>query len=152
MRLDRAAGQVVPEQRVGERVVGEVPGRGDGPGDLADDRAVAVAVRPGDDPVVDPGELLPAVVQALLGDLAGNASSSRPSQGNSGVGMTRRQPAEVDFATAELGGAEVGRAAGEVGMKEADPAAGELGVAEADLVGGTGCRLISRNLWQPHDT
>ena len=32
----RAADQLVPEQRVGERVVGEVPGRADGPGDLAE--------------------------------------------------------------------------------------------------------------------
>ena len=47
MRFDGAAGQVVAEYGVGERVVGEVAGGGDGPGDLADDGAVAVAVRPG---------------------------------------------------------------------------------------------------------
>ena len=85
MRFDGAAGQVVPEYGVGERVVGEVAGGGDGPGDLADDRAVAVAVRPGDDPVVDPGELLAAVVQALLGDLAGGRVDDPPVQGHRSV-------------------------------------------------------------------
>ena len=70
----------MPQQCVSKRVVGEVASGGDGPGDLADLRAVAVAVRPGDDPVIDPGELLPAVVEAPLGDLARGRVDDPPVQ------------------------------------------------------------------------
>src|ERR1017187_6118791 len=94
MYLDGAADQVVPEYRVGERIVTEVAGSGDGPGDLADDRAVAIAVRPGDDPVVDPGELLSPVVQALLGDLAGRRIYDPPVQGHRPVGVPERGDVE----------------------------------------------------------
>ena len=81
VRLDGAGGQVVFEQGVGERFVGEVAAGGDGGlGDRADDGAVAVAVRLGDGPVVDPGEFLRAVVQALLGDGPGGRVDDPPVQ------------------------------------------------------------------------
>ena len=71
VRLDGAGGQVVFEQGVAERFVGEVAaGRDGGLADGADDRAVAVAVRPGDGPVIDAGEFLRPVIEALLGLLS----------------------------------------------------------------------------------
>jgi hypothetical protein len=67
VRLGGAVRQVMFEQGVGERLVGEVAGkRRDRLADLADHRAVAVLVRPGDDPVIDPREFLRAVVEGLL--------------------------------------------------------------------------------------
>ncbi len=77
-----AARQVVLEKAVGERLVGEVAGqRGDGLADLANHRAVAVPMRPGDDPVVDAGEFLRAVVEGLLADCVGSRVYSPPVQG-----------------------------------------------------------------------
>lgn len=68
VRLDAAGLEVVFEQGVGECLVGEVTAALEGgPGDFADDRAVAVAVRPADNPVIDAGEFLVSVIEALLG-------------------------------------------------------------------------------------
>jgi DNA-binding CsgD family transcriptional regulator len=81
VRLGRAAGQVVLEQRVGEGLVGDVAGqRDEGVVDLADDGAVAVAVRPGNDPLVDPRELLEPVVEPVAGDPGGGRVQGPPVQ------------------------------------------------------------------------
>ena len=54
--------------RTTERLVGEVAGkRRDRLADLADHRAVAALVRPGDDPVIDPREFLRAVIEVCCG-------------------------------------------------------------------------------------
>src|SRR5271166_6835929 len=53
VRLDGASGEVVLEQRVAERLVGEVAaGRDRGVADRADDRAVAIPVRLAGHPLV----------------------------------------------------------------------------------------------------
>jgi len=81
MRLDGAGGQVVLEQGVGKRCVGEIAaGRDGGLADGADDGAVAVAVRPGDGPVIDAGEFLGAVIKTLLGDCPGGRVDDPPVQ------------------------------------------------------------------------
>jgi hypothetical protein len=67
VHLGGSVRQIVLEQGVGKRLVGEVAGKGrDNLPDFANHRAVAVPVRPGDDPVVDPREFLRAVVEGLL--------------------------------------------------------------------------------------
>jgi DNA-binding CsgD family transcriptional regulator len=91
VRLGAAAGQVVLEQRVGEGLVGEVAGqRDEGLADLADDGAVAVAVRPGEDPLVDPRELLEPVVEPPAGDPAGGRVHRPPVERDGAVPGHRR--------------------------------------------------------------
>ena len=146
VRLHGAVVQVVLEDRVGERVVGEVAGGRDGTGDLADDRAVAVAVRPGDDPVVDPGEFLPAIVQSLLGDRAGGRVDGPPVQGHRAVRSPQRGDVEPLVVLAQVDqdpavGVLIGVEAVEHPARlDLDPADGRAAVAgqQADsrLVGG----------------
>jgi hypothetical protein len=60
--------EIVLDQPVGERVVRELlefKGAGEGLDQIGGGRRVAVAVRQRDQPVVDPGELLRSVVEAL---------------------------------------------------------------------------------------
>ena len=79
VRLDAASPEVVFEESVGECLVGEVAaGLEGGPGDFADDRAVAVAVRPADNPVIDAGEFLVSVIEALLGHFPGGRVDDPP--------------------------------------------------------------------------
>ena len=81
MRLDGAGGQVVLEQGVGKRCVGEIAaGRDSGLADGADDGAVTVAVRLGDGPVIDAGEFMGAVIKTLLGDCPGGRVDDPPVQ------------------------------------------------------------------------
>ena len=79
VRLRGAAGQVVLEQGISKGLVGDVTGqRDEGLVDLADNGAVAVAVRPGQDPLVDPGKLLEPVVELAAGDPPGRRVQGSP--------------------------------------------------------------------------
>ena len=89
--LHGGGGEVVFEQRVTERLVGEVAaGRDRGVADRADDGAVAVAVRLAGHPLVGAREFLGAVVQALLGDLPGAGVDDPPVQRQRPVPVQRR--------------------------------------------------------------